>query len=178
MKSSVIGDGKLLVDFVHRVDVPGKLKKYPLVVHGGPFRLAPQHDKGIVLVKAAREVFLPSDLHIDIEDYNIPTQVEMENLVASMLFMATGYGFTNFYVGCFGGIGRTGLVMACLVKTVLAESGSVTNDSKKRIPTPVIIVREQYKPHAVETEQQLKFVRDFECFNALQLHGTIEKILD
>ena len=61
--------------------------------------------------------------------------------------MAAGEGV---YVHCLAGVGRTGLALACLL--VLAGEPAAA---------AVAAVRARYKPEAVETEAQRKFVEAF-----------------
>jgi protein-tyrosine phosphatase len=53
------------------------------------------------------------------------------------------------YLHCFAGIGRTGTVLACLLK----KAGAVDD--------PVRLVRTIYDPRALETEEQQRFARAY-----------------
>ena len=53
-------------------------------------------------------------------------------------------------IHCQAGIGRTGLVLACLAKTLYDNSA-----------TDCIKWVRNYVPGAVETEKQIEFVKDF-----------------
>jgi protein-tyrosine phosphatase len=55
----------------------------------------------------------------------------------------------TIYLHCLAGIGRTGTVLACLLKTAGAAGD------------PVGLVRTIYDPRALETEQQQRFARAF-----------------
>ena len=55
----------------------------------------------------------------------------------------------TIYLHCFAGIGRTGTVLACLLKTAGAAGD------------PVELVRAIYDPRALETEEQQRFARGF-----------------
>lgn len=55
----------------------------------------------------------------------------------------------TIYLHCFAGLGRTGTVLACLLKT----AGAVED--------PVAIVRAIYDPRALETPEQQRFARAF-----------------
>jgi protein-tyrosine phosphatase len=55
----------------------------------------------------------------------------------------------TIYLHCFAGIGRTGTVLACLLKTVGAPGD------------PVELVRAIYDARSLETAEQQQFARDF-----------------
>ena len=55
----------------------------------------------------------------------------------------------TIYLHCLAGIGRTGTVLACLLKTAGAAGD------------PVDLVRRIYDPRALETEEQQRFARAF-----------------
>jgi len=55
----------------------------------------------------------------------------------------------TIYLHCFAGLGRTGTVLACLLKTAGAGGD------------PVELVRAIYDPRALETEEQQRFARAF-----------------
>lgn len=59
------------------------------------------------------------------------------------------------YVGCMGGVGRTGMVLALLARVVYRMDGG----------NAIARVRRYYAPHAVETLEQEKFVRAFPTTN-------------
>lgn len=112
-------------------------------VYGGPYRLRPARMKG---VRMAKEIDLPADVVIPTEDYNVPDVTDMAvglNKAVTMLLKGQ-----PLYVGCMGGIGRTGLFMAILAKAF-------------GIKDPVRHVRATYLPHAVETTQQKRYVAEF-----------------
>lgn len=112
-------------------------------VHAGPYRDRPTTHLG---VKMAEEIKSPCDISIPTEDFSVPTQQMMEEGIRQVLKpLALG---EPIYVGCMGGIGRTGLFLACLAKTLGAHR-------------PVHYVRSHYEPHAVETRQQRDFVEEF-----------------
>jgi protein-tyrosine phosphatase len=58
-------------------------------------------------------------------------------------------GGETIYLHCLAGIGRTGTVLACLLKTAGAADD------------PVRLVRAIYDPRALETEEQQRFARAF-----------------
>ncbi len=113
------------------------------VVSGGPFRQCPPNMKG---VKMAAEIRQECAVDIPTVDYQVPNRLQMyRGMHKAMDLILAG---EPVYVGCMGGIGRTGLFLACLAKAF-------------GVRKPVEFVRKHYLPHAVETEQQKQFVRQF-----------------
>jgi hypothetical protein len=112
-------------------------------VYGGPYFDRPSNMVG---VKLAREISEPCDIDLPILDYSVPDpQQASKALQACFERMQKG---ESLYVGCWGGKGRTGLFMALMAKA----SGH---------PDPIGHARATYNPHAVETQEQADFVRDF-----------------
>ena len=87
---------------------------------------------------------LPCTYYVPIKDFSVPDD---EAVLVKSIEHALKDG-RPIYVGCFGGIGRTGLWLACMLKA-LGE------------PDPVVAVRRWFYRHAVETEAQQAFVHDF-----------------
>jgi Predicted protein-tyrosine phosphatase len=113
------------------------------VIHGGPYRERPSSHVG---VKMAVEIDHPHDISVPTRDFSVPKQHHMEEGIRKVLKpLALN---EPVYVGCMGGIGRTGLFLACLAKTLGEDQ-------------PVKYIRKNYIPHAVETSQQENFVRTF-----------------
>lgn len=111
-------------------------------------------------VKLAREIDAPYVLKIDVKDFSTPDPDECEEVVWLMLAIMRGGGIP--YIGCMGGLGRTGTVLGVLVKTLLEAStlrlfgvpvGSASD--------PVKWVRQYYRREAIETTEQEEFVRNF-----------------
>lgn len=110
-------------------------------VFGGPYRERPKHCLG---VKMAKEVRLPCDISIPTEDFSVPDKADLLcGLKAVLPHIIKG---RSVFVGCMGGVGRTGLFMAALVKVTMPSEN------------PVEYVRASYNPHAVETTKQYNFV--------------------
>ena len=110
---------------------------------GGSFFQAPRGEAWFT-VNLMQEHALPCSRYIPIKDFCVPPQ-------ASQLISAFEEILTtdkNVYVGCFGGKGRTGLFMACLLKYLGDQD-------------PITTVREQYLSHAVETFDQEQYVEWF-----------------
>jgi protein-tyrosine phosphatase len=114
------------------------------MVWGGPYLERPQ---GMVSVKLAREINAPADLELPIKDFSTPEQAATDAVMrVAVAFILRG---EPLYAGCMGGRGRTGLFLSLLAKAFGVRS-------------PVQYVRANYYEHAVETVQQMEFVRDYQ----------------
>ena len=113
-------------------------------VAGGPYMAKPA---GYIGVKMAKEINAPCEVSIPTADFNVPDP----KLMARGLDEAVNRILLGqpLYVGCMGGIGRTGLFLAILAKAF-------------GVKDPVRYVRANYIPHAVETTQQMRYVFDFQ----------------
>lgn len=87
-------------------------------------------------------------LHLPIQDYNIPDSILLRQVVDQALALARKG--KNVVVHCFGGIGRSGMFLACMAKIVFNITGEEA----------IAWVRE-YVPGAVETDSQRQFVIEF-----------------
>jgi hypothetical protein len=124
---------------------------HALKVHGGPFDMRPMKPGSFnVCVRAERVPAEWNHAHLPIHDFEVPTP-EQRQLVEYTLFQALKAGIDgkNVYVGCMGGVGRTGLFMALLAKTA-------------GIDNPVSYVRSTYDKRSVETEEQKTYVARFD----------------
>lgn len=118
---------------------PGKTVK----IFGGPYMDRPTGTFG---VKMAVEINRPCDVNIPTRDFHVP-QVKDVDAGLLQVLKAIRAG-KNVYIGCMGGIGRTGLMMAVLAKA-FGE------------PDPVKYVRATYKRHAVETIDQQNYIAKY-----------------
>jgi hypothetical protein len=116
-------------------------------IYGGPYVEKPI---GMFGIKMAREVKGFAHAYVPVEDYHVPEGAQVYDLYYALRFalqaLANG---RDVYVGCMGGVGRTGLFMSVLVRA-LGHS------------LPVDYVRKFYNPHAVETAEQQAFVMSFD----------------
>lgn len=117
-------------------------------VVAGPYAKYNDYRVGICL---APEVIANTGLHYDWivawPDFGIPDEYEIKQaLVVAALHLKRQ---NPVYVGCLGGIGRTGTFLALLCKM----GGE---------PYPVAYVRKHYLSIAVETDQQMKFIGAFD----------------
>lgn len=118
-------------------------------VTGGPYFDRPANYRG---VKMAVEIDKPCDVNIPTRDYNVPKVEQlMFGLDRAVDMLLHG---EPLYVGCYGGVGRTGLFLGVLAKAF-------------GIADPVAFVRAGYNPHAVETEQQKEYVANFQIDEAI-----------
>ena len=112
-------------------------------VYGGPYMKIP---KGMVGVKMAAEIKVPCEVNIPTVDYQVPELEDMKDgLFQAVEYIASG---RPVYAGCMGGIGRTGLFLA-----IVCKAWGITD--------PIAYVRANYYAHAVETDQQRKYVDQF-----------------
>lgn len=151
-------------------DLPITLAGKTHVLTGGPYYGKP---KGAIGIKLAVEI--DEDCHVDlpIKDFSVPAQHEMEVGVIQALLLILGAEGAPIYAGCMGGMGRTGLFFACLVK-VEQELNRQWWAFWRKDPDPVAYVREHYSDHAVETQQQQEFVA---AFNAKRVAKFIREYL-
>lgn len=130
------------------------------VVMGGPYHDRPKWATGVCM--AAELGHLPADIVVATKDFSTPeVRVLIEGL--SKVVTAMGKG-KPIYVGCMGGMGRTGLFMAALAKAW-------------GIRDPVKYVRRNYYPHAVETADQFLFVSTLKFPFSLRIKVIAAKML-
>lgn len=94
-------------------------------------------------------------LNFPIEDFSIPTRSEMENIINSIEFQLDN-GKT-IYVHCWGGLGRTGTVVGCFLKS-RGIAGS--EDVFEKIAALRVNCSNANKP-SPENDLQKNFVIDF-----------------
>jgi protein-tyrosine phosphatase len=93
-------------------------------------------------------------VHFPIRDYYIPEKHELREVIAHLSkLLSQG---NNLLVHCWGGVGRTGLILSCLTKKVKEIDGKEA----------VQFIR-NFVPKAVETEEQFKLVNTFDSETAL-----------
>ena len=122
--------------------LPLKWGKY-YTIYGGPYHDCPA---AIIGVKMAAEITKTCVVDIPTQDFKTPDRKLLYRGVAQALdFILAG---EPLYVGCMGGKGRTGLMLAIIAKTF-----GVVN--------PIGYVRKNYYAHAVETRDQEAFVKSY-----------------
>lgn len=168
-----------------------KLRRMPVsfglvkgMVHGGPYVHKPQTMFG---VNMAEEIDLPCAVSVPTRDFSIPLFRDLQlGLVSACIGIEN---HSKIYVGCWGGIGRTGLFLTTL-KVIELYCNHWTNPvhgKLKLVANPFIsqkdlteeaiaFVRSTYHPHAVETNSQKEFIARFDIepvLNALRALGLV-----
>lgn len=127
-------------------------------VFGGPYKERPLTMKG---VNMAIELPLSCDISIPTKDFSVPNDLAMTfGLQKAVTLLLKGY---PVYVGCFGGIGRTGIFLA-----ILAKAFGCTD--------PIQYVRQNYMPRAVERKMQEEFVNSFPIPTSVKLKIALARV--
>ena len=119
-------------------------------IHGGPYhKFEKDRDTDKFGVCLRRESFDPCHVYLPIIDFGVPAKPT--DWVGKKLrgVIQAALNGKDVYIGCAGGWGRTGLILA-VVSKILGESD------------PVRFVRNNYSSHAIETPQQELYVLDFD----------------
>jgi hypothetical protein len=138
--------------------MPVQFGRLKAKVFGGKFREWVPNQRRVVSVKMAAEIDHPHDISIPTRDFSVPDVNDMHKGIAKALEAI--YNGNDLYAGCMGGIGRTGLFMACLAKVMFDYDAMAKNGEVPR-RDPVRYVREHYFSHAVETDDQKEFIQAF-----------------
>jgi protein-tyrosine phosphatase len=133
---------------------------FNLAVFGGPYR---QRPKGTFGVKMAREIDLPYDVSVPTVDFQVPPVEAMERGLITTLYAIARR--EKVYVGCMGGIGRTGTFLALLARATGVQP-----------EVAVQYVRRYYNEHAVETREQRRYVERFDL-TRVRKHYRIARIV-
>lgn len=129
-------------------------------VYGGPYRDfgSWEHIPGMFGVKMAVEIDAPCHVSVPTRDYDVPKVTDLQaGITRALMAMVNDQ---PVYVGCMGGIGRTGLFLAALAKVQIEYRKS--NHRQGRGDDPVLFVRNHFIPHAVETDQQQEYIDDLD----------------
>ena len=91
-----------------------------------------------------------------IKDMATPTTVQMMAILRAI--QATYTDEVPLYVHCWGGIGRTGTVIGCL----LVECGMSGDEALNVIAQKwTVMAKRHYQPRSPETDEQARFVRNW-----------------
>lgn len=168
-----------------------KLNGRKVTVMGGPYRDKPSNVRG---VKLAQEINAFADVVLDVPDFGVPTLEALNQPIYKALEILEEDGV--IYVGCMGGIGRTGMFMALLVKTLGALAYHRARDSwwgrlkmkfgnypanmdiAQQCAYPVKYVRDRYLDHAVETSEQEELVKSFKADDLIRVRFIYKQCVD
>jgi len=89
-------------------------------------------------------------LHRPIPDFGIPTKKDIEDILEFFRHLQVEKPNVPLVVHCTAGYGRTGTILACIVKSIDKTSANL---AIKRV--------REVNPLAIETPEQEEFVRDF-----------------
>lgn len=135
-------------------------------IYGGPFRDYVPGTRRLVGVKMAQEINHPHEISIPTHDFSVPDRHDMHlGLHHAISMIAQG---NDVYAGCMGGVGRTGLFMGVAAKVLIDYHGG----QYLKHSDPVKLVRIHFKRHAIETDEQQAYVRDWDTEPAVvHLHS-------
>jgi len=166
-----------------------KLLGRKVTVMGGRYREKPVGIKG---VKLAVEIDAPCDVRVDVPDFGVPRYADVDDAVYQALKILCEDG--AIYIGCMGGIGRTGMFMAMLIKTIGILNlqreektwwykikkflGADPSPNLGMIHYPINFVRDEYLSTAVETDEQCDFVSRYDPTEMLAIRVRIHNCLD
>lgn len=119
----------------------------PVRITGGPFDTLPRGAWGLCLEARSARI-AEAEWRLDIPDFGVPEPAALRAVLDAMMAAMRDRPHDAFHVGCGAGLGRTGMVLACLA----AMAG---------IADPVGWVRATYDPGAVETGEQTAMVALF-----------------
>lgn len=139
--------------------MPLKLGERVFYVAGGPYAAKPAEMLG---VNMAQEISKEAAIRVPTKDFSIPDYDEFAEGIKRAFYLL--YGDFTLYVGCMGGIGRTGLFLSGMQKVAMAYNLPwYTRFTMPAIPESLVIaaVRKHYCAHAVETQEQRGFVAAF-----------------
>jgi len=117
-------------------------------IYGGPYHEKP---KDYVGIKVAAEIKDRCSMHVPIRDFSVPLKPDQMNEALAFALDRIAEDMP-LYVGCMGGVGRTGLFLTLLVKSLTGWDGERC----------IEYVRANYNAHAVETPQQELYVAGFD----------------
>lgn len=142
------------------IDLPLMGGKY-FRLYGGPFQKWPASSTKGICVAVEHMRAKEANYLLPIVDFSTPDPKKLVQALDAALDMVRRRNAV--YVGCMGGIGRTGLFLASMLKLWGDEN-------------PVNTVRANYYEHAVETSDQRKFIDDLKFPLALRTKVAMLKV--
>lgn len=139
--------------------LPIQLGSLKATIMGGPYLAKPE---GYCGVKMAAEINAPCVISIPTRDFSVPPVALFRMGLLQALTLL--HQRQKLYVGCMGGVGRTGLFMGGLVK-VVSEYRRKTHRSTL---DPKLYVREKYQSHAIETQKQEQYLEDLDVSDLVE----------
>lgn len=124
------------------------------IIFGGPYRNRPASMPGYCMAEELQH--LPHDVAIPTRDFSVPTPEAMVEGMKQARKDLRDRG--ELYVGCMGGIGRTGLFMGSM-KLLDLMSAHWLPDQDMLAEQAINYVRMNYKGHAIETNEQEAFLK-------------------
>ena len=131
-------------------------------IDGASFRQA-EDSQAEFKIKLAPELMHKADYTVTIPDFGLPDPQDAANMVKAMK------PYTHVFMGCMGGIGRTGMMIGVVLMTYRAQRRKTLGYRWNRLlrrteaefspADPVDWVRENFRPDAIETDAQEEFVR-------------------
>lgn len=120
----------------------------PMFIFGGPYHTSLKHQSVFGINLKAESPDEKCDFYLPIEDYSVPSDPDaVKQAIKEAIDAAMNSQI--IWVGCMGGMGRTGLFLAILAKAM-------------GMPNPIVYVRQNYYHHAVETTDQKLFVENYD----------------
>lgn len=133
-------------------------------VYGGSYYDKPRDIDGI---KMAKEIELPSYVSVPTKDFSVPAVGDMKFGILMGILRMKEVG--EIYAGCMGGIGRTGMYLSAIAKVESIINGTINDDNTSTIPDYISRVRVEYDSRAVETKEQVTFLRNLDLYDIARI---------
>ncbi len=135
-------------------------------VFGGSYRDSPEVLTNNLTIRLEDGINRRCHIDLPIADFSVPApgfEQRVRRAVELSLFAAARG--EEVFVGCMGGTGRTGMILVLMLRELGFEG-----------PEAIAYVRKHYKPGAVETHAQERYVAEYECgltaLGRVRLHAT------
>ena len=98
-------------------------------------------------------------LRFPIKDESIPQSTEsVRGLIAKIKRVVNGDSKAKVYIHCWGGVGRTGLIVGCLLSTLYRQS---YDETLKKLEKLFSVCPKSVKRHTPETAEQHQFIAKY-----------------